>query len=99
VASRGDSRSCRNWCRFGDQRSSRAKKASALSAVVVRFLRNRKRDERQGILVEQRALDTSQQSCLADEQARAHRRDREDESRTSHAGQSSNGGRPLNRRS
>jgi hypothetical protein len=73
----------------------RAKKASALSAVVVRFSRNRKRYERQGILVEQPALDTAQQSCLADEQARAHHRGREDGSRTSHAGQPSNGGRPL----
>jgi hypothetical protein len=35
----------------------RAKKASSLSAVVVRFSRNRKRYERQGLLVEQEALD------------------------------------------
>jgi len=33
----------------------RAKKASALSAVVVRFIRARKRYERQGILVDEPA--------------------------------------------
>lgn len=55
----------------------RAKKASALSAVVVRFSRSRKRYERQGILVEEGALDRAERECLADEEARARRRERE----------------------
>lgn len=38
----------------------RAKKASALSAVVVRFSRSRKRYERQGILVEEAALEQAE---------------------------------------
>jgi hypothetical protein len=43
----------------------RAKKASTLSAVVVRFSRTRKRYERQGILVEEVALNQAEQECLA----------------------------------
>lgn len=65
----------------------RARKASALSAVVVRFARTRKRYERQGILVEQDALDAAEQSCLADEDVRAHRRERTAELRISHDAQ------------
>ncbi len=56
----------------------RAKKASGLSAVVVRFNRSRKRYERQGILVEEAALDQAERECLADEEARARRREREE---------------------
>jgi hypothetical protein len=56
----------------------RAKKASRLSAVVVRFSRTRKRYERQGILVETAALDQAERECLADEDARARRREREE---------------------
>jgi hypothetical protein len=52
----------------------RAKRASRLSAVVVRFSRARKRYERQGILVEEEALERAEAECLADEQARARRR-------------------------
>ena len=55
----------------------RAKAASRLSAVVVRFSRARKRYERQGILVEDEALAAAEQQCLADEEARARRRDRD----------------------
>jgi hypothetical protein len=55
----------------------RAKRASGLSAVVVRFSRARKRYERQGILVEEEALEQAEAACLADEQARARRRERD----------------------
>jgi hypothetical protein len=55
----------------------RAKTASTLSAVVVRFSRARKRYERQGILVEEDALAASEQQCLADEDARSRRRERD----------------------
>jgi hypothetical protein len=55
----------------------RARKASRLSAVVVRFSRSRRRYERQGILVEEAALDRAERECLTDEDARARRRDRE----------------------
>jgi hypothetical protein len=59
----------------------RAKKASGLSAVVVRWSRTRKRYERQGLLVEEPALEQAEQQCLADEQARMRRRDRDRERR------------------
>jgi hypothetical protein len=55
----------------------RAKAGSRLSAVVVRFSRARGRYERQGILVEERALERAEQECLADGEARARRRERE----------------------
>ena len=55
----------------------RAKAASRLSAVVVRFSRARKRYERQGILVEEAALEHAEQECLADEEMRARRRERD----------------------
>ncbi len=56
----------------------RARKASRLAAVVVRFSRSRKRYERQGILVEEGALELAESECLADGEARARRRERED---------------------
>jgi hypothetical protein len=59
----------------------RAKKASRLSAVVVRWSRNRKRYERQGLLVETGALEQAEQECLADEDVRARRRERDAERR------------------
>ena len=59
----------------------RAKKASQLSAVVLRFSRTRRRYERQGLLVEEVALEESEAACLADEDARARRRAREEERR------------------
>jgi hypothetical protein len=55
----------------------RAKKASRLSAVVVRWSRSRKRYERQGLLVEEPALDQAEQECLADSDARSRRRERD----------------------
>lgn len=59
----------------------RAKKASGLSAVVVRFSRSRRRYERQGILVEEAALEQAEEQCLADEDARARRRMRDEQRR------------------
>ena len=59
----------------------RAKKASGLSAVVVRWSRTRKRYERQGVLVEDTALEEAEQQCLADEEARTRRRERDRERR------------------
>jgi len=59
----------------------RAKKASGLSAVVVRWSRSRKRYERQGILIEEAALEQAEQDCLADEDARMRRRERDRERR------------------
>jgi hypothetical protein len=61
--------------------SRRAKKASKLSAVVLRFSRARKRYERQGILVEEAALERAEAECLADEEARARARVRAAERR------------------
>ncbi|MEU4694891.1 DUF2293 domain-containing protein [Actinoplanes sp. NPDC023714] len=60
----------------------RAKKASRLSAVVVRFNRSRRRDERRGLLVERAALERAEQECLTDEEARARRRERDRERRS-----------------
>jgi hypothetical protein len=56
----------------------RAKAASGLSAVVVRFSRSRGRYERQGILAEEGALERAEIECLADEDARARRRERDE---------------------
>lgn len=47
----------------------RARRASRRSAVVVRFSRARKRYERQGILVEQEALEQAERECLQDAEA------------------------------
>ncbi len=52
----------------------RAKKASGLSAVVVRFSRTRGRYERQGLLVEEDALVQAELACLADEDIRQRQR-------------------------
>ena len=59
----------------------RAGKYSTLSAVVLKWSRARKRYERQGLLVEEEALQRAEQECLADEDIRAHRRVREAERR------------------
>lgn len=59
----------------------RAKRASGLSAVVVRWSRSRKRYERQGILAEEEALRAAEASCLADEDARRRQRERDRERR------------------
>lgn len=55
----------------------RAKKASGLSAVVVKWSRTRKRYERQGILAEPEAIERAEQECLSDADARARRRERD----------------------
>jgi hypothetical protein len=59
----------------------RAKQASQLSAVVVRWSRSRKRYERQGILAEEAAIEQAEEQCLADEDVRLRRRDRDRERR------------------
>jgi hypothetical protein len=55
----------------------RARRASRLSAVVVQFSRTRGRYERQGILAEEAAVEQAESECLADEQARVRRRERD----------------------
>jgi hypothetical protein len=45
--------------------------------VVVRWSRARKRYERQGLLVEEPALEQAEQQCLADSDARLRRRERD----------------------
>lgn len=55
----------------------RAHKHSTLSAVVLRWSRARKRYERQGLLVEDQALELAERECLADGDARERRRERE----------------------
>jgi hypothetical protein len=59
----------------------RARRESGLAAVVVRFSRSRRRYERQGILVEEMALERAEAECLEDEEA-ARRRVRDEERRT-----------------
>src|SRR5437667_802499 len=54
----------------------RARKHSTLSAVVVRFSRARRRYERQGLLVEEAALEQAERECLVDETARLRARER-----------------------
>ena len=60
----------------------RAKKYSSLYAVVLRWSRNRKRYERQGLLVEEEAIQKAEAECLKDADARERRRIREAEKRT-----------------
>jgi hypothetical protein len=55
----------------------RSRKYSTLSAVVLKWTRARRRYERQGLLIESRALEQAEQECLADSEARALRRNRE----------------------
>jgi len=59
----------------------RAKAASKLWAVVIRFSRSRKRYERQGLLVEEQALQKAEAECLADAEVRARRQARAAERR------------------
>ena len=56
--------------------SRRARKYSGLSAVVLKFSRSRGHYERQGILVEEAALQRAEGECLQDEEKRAARRER-----------------------
>ncbi len=55
----------------------RARKHSTLAAVVLKWSRARRRYERQGLLVEGRALERAEEECLADSEARARRGERE----------------------
>lgn len=59
----------------------RARKYSALSAVVLKWSRLRKRYERQGLLVEKGAEAQAESECLADQEIRARRAERESERR------------------
>jgi hypothetical protein len=52
----------------------RSRKASARSAVVLKWSRSRKRYERQGVLVELEALEQAERECLADADARERQR-------------------------
>ena len=54
----------------------RARKHSALSAVVLKWSRARKRYERQGLLVEGQALEKAEEECLADNEVRKRRQER-----------------------
>ena len=56
-------------------------KVSTAHAVVVRFSRSRGRYERQGLLVEPAALARAEDECLADEELRLRRRERDVERR------------------
>ncbi|MEM7538876.1 MAG: DUF2293 domain-containing protein [Chloroflexota bacterium] len=55
----------------------RSKKYSTLWAVVLKWSRTRKRYERQGLLVEEEALDQAEEECLADADFRERRRQRD----------------------
>jgi hypothetical protein len=57
----------------------RARKHSVLSAVVLKFSKARGRYERQGLLVEENALNHAEAECLADEEARGRRAERQRE--------------------
>ena len=59
----------------------RARKHSILSAVVLKWSRARKRYERQGLLVEEQAIERAEAECLGDSEARVRRRERESERR------------------
>lgn len=55
----------------------RARKHSTLSAVVLKWSRSRHRYERQGLLVEEAALEQAEKECLSDREVRERRRERE----------------------
>lgn len=55
----------------------RSKKYSKLCAVVLKWSRARKRYERQGLLVEETALQKAEQECLDDQAVRERRQERE----------------------
>jgi hypothetical protein len=54
----------------------RSRKYSSLSAVAVQFSRTRGRYERQGLLVEEAALERAEKECLSDEEQRRLARER-----------------------
>ena len=64
--------------------SRRAKKHSALWAVVLKWSRGRKRYERQGLLVTAEGLQQAEEACLADTDARERRRLRQQEQAEEH---------------
>jgi hypothetical protein len=59
----------------------RSKKYSKLWAVVLKWRKPRKRYERQGLLVEEAAVERAEQECLADDEVRRRRRERQAEKR------------------
>jgi hypothetical protein len=59
----------------------RSAKYSTLSAVVLQWSRARKHYERQGLLVEEAAIQCAEQECLDDADVRARRNEREAERR------------------
>lgn len=59
----------------------RARKASGLAAVVVRWNKSRKRFQRCGLLVERGALEIAEEQCFADEEVRERRKARDRERR------------------
>lgn len=59
----------------------RSRKYSTLAAVVLQWSRARKRYERQGLLVEEGALERAEQECLDDSEVRERRRERDAERR------------------
>ena len=59
----------------------RARKHSTLVAVVLKWSQARKRYERQGLLVEEQALEQAEKECLADAEFRARQRERHAEYR------------------
>lgn len=61
--------------------SRRSKKHSKLWAVVVKFSRARRRYERQGLLVEEEAVDQAEKECEADQDVREARREYDAERR------------------
>jgi len=54
----------------------RARKHSPVSAIVLKFSRARRRNERQGVLVDEQALELAEKECKSDEEARALARQR-----------------------
>jgi len=59
----------------------RSSKYSTLSAIVLKWSRARKRYERQGLLVEESALQRAEQECLDDADVRIRRNERQAERR------------------
>ena len=59
----------------------RARMHSVLAAVVLKWSHARKRYERQGLLVEEAALEKAESECLADADARTRRSEREGQRR------------------
>lgn len=54
----------------------RSKKYSTLSAVVLKWNRSQKRYHRQGLLIEESALEQAEQECMEDSEVRERHRER-----------------------